>query len=177
MSILKRRVNSFSDFSSFFSVVRYNSCVNFQLTHFLLWTKGSHESTSLDTYKCSDENLPNSSCYFPNHKSVFSNFVWLFSVIKYNSSVLFQVKRFLLCTKGTNQSSNFLDLIVLGSKFTKFLSFFKQKIGFSSNFAPLFSIMRHNSSIFCQLTFYIISTKFTLSKYKFGEISRDQSQF
>ena len=39
--------------------------------HFLLWTKGSHESTNFDTFKCSGENLPNSSCHFPNHKSVF----------------------------------------------------------------------------------------------------------
>ena len=39
--------------------------------HFLLWTKWSHESTNFDTFKCSDENLPNSSCHFPNHKSVF----------------------------------------------------------------------------------------------------------
>ena len=36
--------------------------------HFLLWTKGSHENTNFDTFKCSDENLPNSSCHFPNHK-------------------------------------------------------------------------------------------------------------
>ena len=53
------------------------------------------------------------------------------------SFVLFQVKRCILCTKGTNQSANFLDFLVLRSKFTKFLSFLKQKISFSSNFAPL----------------------------------------
>ena len=39
--------------------------------HFLLWRKGYHESTNFDFFKCSDENLPNSSCNFPNHKSVF----------------------------------------------------------------------------------------------------------
>ena len=38
--------------------------------HFLLWTKGSHEA-NFDIFKCSDENLLNSSCHFPNHKSVF----------------------------------------------------------------------------------------------------------
>ena len=37
--------------------------------HFLLWTKGSHESTNFDTFKCSDENLLNSPCHFPNQKS------------------------------------------------------------------------------------------------------------
>ena len=75
------------------------------------------------------------------------------------SFVLFQVKRCILCTKGTNQSANFLDFLVLGSKFTKFLSFFKQKIGFPSNDTPLFSIMRHNSSVLFQLKFYIVSKK------------------
>ena len=48
--------------------------------HFLLWTKGSHESTNFDTFKCSDENLPNSSCHFPNHKSVFLQILHHFSV-------------------------------------------------------------------------------------------------
>ena len=71
MSILKRQVNSSSNFSSFFSVITYNSSVNFQLMHFLIWTKGSHQSPYFDTSKCSGESLPSSSCHFPNHKSVF----------------------------------------------------------------------------------------------------------
>ena len=49
----------------------HNSSVNFKLIHFLFWTKGSHESPNFDTFQCSGENLPNSSCHFPNHKSVF----------------------------------------------------------------------------------------------------------
>ena len=71
MSILKRQVNFFSDFSSFFSIITRNSSVNFQLTYFLFQTKESHESTNFDTFKCSGENLPNSSCHFPNHKLFF----------------------------------------------------------------------------------------------------------
>ena len=39
--------------------------------HVILWTKWSYESTNSDTFKCFDENLPNSSCHFPNHKPVF----------------------------------------------------------------------------------------------------------
>ena len=38
---------------------------------FLLWTKGSHENTNFDTFKCSNENLPNSSCQFSYKKLVF----------------------------------------------------------------------------------------------------------
>ena len=92
------------------------------------------------------------------------------------SPVLFYVKCCILCTEGTSQSVNFLDFLVLGSKFTKFLSFLKQKISFSSNFAPLFGIMRHISSIlFLAETLYTFS-KSSLSKYKFGEISPEQSK-
>ena len=71
MSILKQQVNSSSHFLSFFSVILHNSSVNFLLMHFLLWTKGCHESTNFDTFKCSNKNLSNSSCHFPKQKSVF----------------------------------------------------------------------------------------------------------
>ena len=69
MSILKRQVNSSSNFASFFIVMTQNSSVNFKLMLFLLWINESHQS--LKTFKCSSGNLPYSSCYFPNHKSVF----------------------------------------------------------------------------------------------------------
>ena len=48
---------------------------------------------------------------------------------------------------------------MIRSKFTKFLSFLKQQIGFSSVFVSLFSAMRHNSSVLFQLKFYMLSTK------------------
>ena len=65
-----------------------NSPVNFKLVYFLLWTKGSHENTHFAIFKCSDEILPNSSCHFPNHKSIFLQ-------ILHVSSVLFNI---FLCT-------------------------------------------------------------------------------
>ena len=108
--------------------------------------------------------------------SFSSNFAWLFNVMKHNSYVLFLVKRCILCTKGTNQSANSSDFLVFGSKLTKLLSFLKQKISFSSNFAPLFGIMRHIFSIlFLAQTLYTFS-KSSRSKYKFGEISPEQSE-
>ena len=79
--------------------------------------------------------------------SFSSNFGWLFSVTKDNTSGLFQVKRYIFCTKATNQSAKFWDVWVIVSKFTKFLLFLKQQIGVSSNFALLLSVMRHNSSV------------------------------
>ena len=78
--------------------------------------------------------------------------------MKYNSSVLFQAKCYILCTKGANHSEHFLYFLVLLSKITKFLSFLKEKIGFSSSFL-LFSIMRNNSSVPFELQFYILLTK------------------
>ena len=45
------------------------------------------------------------------------------------------------------------------SKFTEFLSILKELISFSSNFASIFSVMRHKSSILFWLKFYVLSTK------------------
>ena len=70
MSILKRQVSSFSIFVSFFIVMTHNSSVNFKVIHFLLWAKGSHQSSSFDTFRWSGGNLPNS-CHFPSNRSVF----------------------------------------------------------------------------------------------------------
>ena len=144
MSILKQQVNSSSDFSSFFSVITYNASVSLLLVHFRLWTKGSHD---FGVFKCSDENLPNCSCYFPNHKSVFlqilhdSSVSWNIFLCIFLSQMLYTLHR------GTNQSANFLGVLVLGSKFIKFLSFFETKNKFLFKFLPLFGIMRHNSSM------------------------------
>ena len=71
MSIFKRQVSSSSIFVSFFIVMTHNSFANFKVIHFLLWAKGSHQSSNFDTFKCSGENLQNSSCHFPSNKSVF----------------------------------------------------------------------------------------------------------
>ena len=67
--------------------------------------------------------------------------------------------------EGKNQSVNFWDLWVLRSKFTKFLIF-------SSNFASIFNVMRHNSQLLCTFLADILYTfnKRSLSRYKFGEI-------
>ena len=69
--MLKRQVSSSSIFVSFSIVMTHNSTVNLELIHFLLWTKGSYQSSNFDTFECSGENLQNSSCHFPSNKSVF----------------------------------------------------------------------------------------------------------
>ena len=64
-------LNSSSNFASFFIVMTHNSSVDFKLILFLLWIKGSDQYPNFETFNCSGENLPYSSCHFPNHKSVF----------------------------------------------------------------------------------------------------------
>ena len=80
MSILKRQVSSSSIFVSFFIVMTHNSSVNFKVIHFLLCAKGSHQSSNFDTFECSGENLPNSSCHFLSNKSVFPQIFHRFSM-------------------------------------------------------------------------------------------------
>ena len=133
MSILKRQVNSSSNFTSFFIVMTHNFSVNFKLIHFLLWIKGSHQSQTFKIFqvlwwKCS-------SCHFPNHKSVFLQ-------IFHHSSVPWKI------TPLDRSKWKFWEFRVLASKFTKFVSLWKQLLSFSSNFASIFSIMRHKSSTF-----------------------------
>ena len=91
--------------------------------------------------------------------------------------IFFLVKYYILCTKGTNQSANFWDFWVLGSKFTKFLSFLKQKIAlFFLKFC--ITLEYHETWLLCTFLAEILHTftKRSLSKYKFGEISPEQSE-
>ena len=71
MSVLKWKVDSSSNFALFFTVITHNYSVNFKVILFLIWTKGSHQSSNFDTIKCSGENTPNFSCLFSNHWPVF----------------------------------------------------------------------------------------------------------
>ena len=68
---MKQQVHSSSNFASFFIVMTHNSSVDFKLILFLLWIRGSHQSSNFETFKCSGENLPYSSCHFPTRKSAF----------------------------------------------------------------------------------------------------------
>ena len=47
-----------------------NSSVDFKVVLFQLWIKGSHQNPNFETFKCSGENFPYSSCHFPNDNSV-----------------------------------------------------------------------------------------------------------
>ena len=89
MSTLKRHVSSSSIFESFFIVMTHNYSVKFKIIHFLLWAKGSHQSSNLDTFECSCENLPNPACHFPSNKSGF--FLFFFFQILHHSSMSWKI--------------------------------------------------------------------------------------
>ena len=91
MSGLKWHVNSSSNFALFFIVIKHNFSASFKVIPFLLWTKGSHQSPNFDTFKCSGENLPNFSCLFSNHWSVFLQNL-------HNSSVSWKVTPLYFCS-------------------------------------------------------------------------------
>ena len=64
------------------------------------------------TFGCSNESSPNSSCHFWNRKvRVYSNFASQFSVMKDNSSVFFWLKPHVLWTKIAHRSEFFGLLI------------------------------------------------------------------
>ena len=75
---------------------------------------------------------------FQTTSQFFSNFVSPLSVIGQTLNTL-QIR--------ANESAGFRDLQMLRSNCTNFLSFLKQKISFSSNFASIFRFMRYNSSV------------------------------
>ena len=147
MSILKWQVISYSSFASLFIAMTHNSSVNFKLLYFLLCVKGSYQSLIFETFKCSGENLPYSLYHFPNHKSVFvqilhqSSMSWKITLPTCLGQTLYVLH------KRNKSKWKFSEFQVLRSKFTKFLSFLKKQISFLSNFAALFGVMRHNSSI------------------------------
>ena len=149
---MKRQVHSSSNFASFFIVMTHNSSVDFKLILFLLWIKGSHQSSNFETFKCSGENLPYSSCHFPTHKSAFLQILH-HSLVSWKITPLYFSRPNIKYFPRQEQMKlrNFWDFWVLGSNFTKFLSFVKQQISFSSNFASLFSVMKDNPSVLFRL--------------------------
>ena len=108
MSFFKAQISSSSNIASLFSVMKHNSSVLFWLKHNILSTKVVHQSAHFQTCHCLHYNSPNSSCHFLERRvSCSSNFASLFSVMRYNSSVLFHLNFCMLWTKISDQSANY----------------------------------------------------------------------
>ena len=76
VKILNCQVSFFSNFASFFSVITHNSSVTFKLMHFLLLTKGSHQSPNFDTSNCCGEIAKLLMSFSKQQVSFSSNFAW-----------------------------------------------------------------------------------------------------
>ena len=82
------------------------------------------------------KNPPNSWCHFWNHKSFFTT--QLICILLAQTLHIFY--------KNILSKWKFSDFPLLNWKFTNFLmSYFKQKVSFSSKFGSIFSVMRENS--------------------------------
>ena len=88
MSFLEPRVSFSSNFASLFSVIETNSSVLF-VNLYILWTKGSNQSTNFQAFDCLHENWPNSLSFFRPQISFPLNFASAFSVMIHNSSEIF----------------------------------------------------------------------------------------
>ena len=128
--------------------------------HFLLWTKWSHESTNFDTFKHSDESLPNSSRHFPNRHFSW-NFAWLFSVIRYNSSVFFFGQMLYTLHKRDKSQCKFWRIECSDQNSPNSCHFWNNKSIFLQILHHSFSIMRHNSSSPLYFFTWNLSTKGT----------------
>ena len=127
------------NFASFFIVITHKSSVNFKLKHFLLWTKGSHQSPNFDTLKWSGENLSNSPCHFPNHKSVLLQILH-HSLLSWKITLLYFLGQTLNTLHNKNQwECKFLILLSARVNIHHILVIFKTTNQFSSNFTLIFS--------------------------------------
>ena len=99
--------------------------------------------------------LPNSLYHFWNHKvRVYSNFALLFSIMKDNSSVFFQLKPYILWTKVVHRCETFRLLSVCVKIHQLPYVTFENK-----NFEPIYSVVRDNSSELFWLKLYMSWTK------------------
>ena len=169
MLILKRQVNSSSNFASFLIVMTNTSPVNFKLTHFQLCTKESHQSSNFETFKGSGENFPNSSCYFPNHKLVFLQILH-HSLVSWKITPLYFLDQTLHTFHGRDKSKcKFLRLLSAWIKIHQILISFETTNQFFFNFC--INIQCHETQLLCTFLAEILCTfnKRSVSRYKFGE--------
>ena len=139
----------------------HNSPINFKLIHVLLLIKGSHQSPNFETFECSGENLPNSSCHFWKHKSVFFQISHQSSLsstiipLYFFSSNIVDVGQ-----KQPTKEQVFEIFQVFGSKFSKFLmSIWNLQDNPSSNFASFFFAMILKTPVNFKLIHFLLWIK------------------
>ena len=146
---MNKKVNSFSHFTLFIIVMTHNSPVNFKLTHFLLCIKESCQNPNFETFKCSGENLVNSSCHFWKHKSIFLQILQQSSVLSNIAPLYFlSIKMIHFDQKQSIKVQIFETFECLGQNSLKFLmSILKRQVNSLSNFSSFSSAITSNSSV------------------------------
>ena len=103
---LNHKAKVYSDFVSLFSVMKDNSSAFFQLKPHILWTKIAHRSEIFGLFSGWVKIHENPHVMFETSQ-FFLNLVSLVSVRRDSSSVLFQLKIYIVLSKGAHQSANF----------------------------------------------------------------------
>ena len=85
---------------------RHNSSILFQLKHYILLTKISHQSANFQIFHYLSSELKFIKFLMSLQKMSFDSVGSLFSVMRDNSSALFQLKLYMLVTKVAHQSAN-----------------------------------------------------------------------
>ena len=105
---------------------------------FLFWTKGSQQSPGFDTSKCSGENLPNSSCHFPKHKSLFLQILHDSSVSWQTTPLYFLGQTLYTLRERDQLKCKLLRLLSARIKIRRILVIFEIKNRFFFKFTSLF---------------------------------------
>ena len=114
-----------------------------------IWGKNMafHAASIFRFLKCSGKNVLYSSCHFPNHELVsvqilhHTKLSWNITPLgSFRSNVIYFVQK-------EQKKVEIVRILSDRSKFTKFVSFFKQQIIFSSSFTSILSVMIHKFSI------------------------------
>ena len=127
MSFYKAQINFLSNFALIFSAIKYNFLCFFSSNIIYFAQRRPIKAQIVNS---SGQNSSNTSCQFRNNKSIP---LWILHPVMTNYSPV---------------NLKFGDFQVLWWKFPKFLmSFWKVKVSFSSSFASIFTVIKHNSSV------------------------------
>ena len=126
----------------------HNSSEIFQLKHYMLLTKRAHQCTMFQTLSALMKVHP---ILLAICETIRLRFIPIFhycSVLWKISCLYFLAETSHTLDKNSPSKWLFLDFWVVGWKFTKFLmSYLKQQVSFSLNFASFFNVMRDISSV------------------------------
>ena len=121
--------------------------------------------------------MPYSSCHFPNHRPVFLQVLHHSSVSWKITSLCFFRSSIIYFAQKEPIKKEILRISRAQVKIQQMLVTFETtNCCFFTKFASLASVMRHNSSILFLDEILCSFNKRSLSKYIFGEISREQSK-